>query len=489
MITEVLRLCGFARSIPVWPTFITPVFGNPNAELFVQEERNGVVMGVRPFCRGENFQQLPIKERGWQIQEGGPAIFGFEVNNNDVVIGVGPALADVLLLIFEVFPDVQRLRFTFAAVSRFDGYMRNALPPLLHGQSPLTRFVQSSDRQRFFTHSLLTHIGRGDRAKVLHRLFVLHGPLGIGSDSSAFGKCLDAIADLGAETQFRRAFELAKLRRFSQAVAGDNEIADGLVESASPSPRHCAARSLLNMGHTHGLMGDSHLELAVYHDMLLRFGDEQDALVRLEVAKALVNIGTVLGETEGWAAELKAYERALEWIGDSSDPAMSLQVAFALSNSARVLCEMGEISEAIFLLEDLTDRIRFGSSIVVDFEVVQAHLNLGILFQFVGDEARAIDYYVVAAILARTRTTTDFRRLAMNGLKRKAQILRKRQHFSDATHASSEALAMSFGAPDERTQTDIDRLAELRKTYFREDSDGQLSAPNPNVRHYFAEDG
>ena len=67
-------------------------------------------------------------------------------------------------------------------------------------------------------------------------------------------------------------------------------------------------------------------EIAVYDDLLARFGDATEPPLREQVAKALVNKGIRLGQLQRRGEELAAYDDLIARFGDATEPGLREQV-------------------------------------------------------------------------------------------------------------------------------------------------------------------
>jgi tetratricopeptide (TPR) repeat protein len=70
--------------------------------------------------------------------------------------------------------------------------------------------------------------------------------------------------------------------------------------------------------------------IAVYKEILARFGDSPEPALREEVAKALVNKGVTLGQLDRSKEAIAVYEEVLARFGDASEPPLREVVANAI---------------------------------------------------------------------------------------------------------------------------------------------------------------
>ena len=76
-------------------------------------------------------------------------------------------------------------------------------------------------------------------------------------------------------------------------------------------------------------------EIAVYDELLARFGDDPAPGVREPAAKALVNKAIALGELERPEDEIAVYDELVARFGDDLTPGLREQAAAALLQQGR----------------------------------------------------------------------------------------------------------------------------------------------------------
>ncbi len=110
---------------------------------------------------------------------------------------------------------------------------------------------------------------------------------------------------------------------------------DRAVQAATADSQ--IAQALFNKGVTLGALGRSEDELAVYDDLLVRFGDSSAPAIQEQVAMALRNKGVTLGALGRSEDALAVCDDLLARFGDSSAPAMqeSTQRAMQLRDALR----------------------------------------------------------------------------------------------------------------------------------------------------------
>jgi tetratricopeptide (TPR) repeat protein len=106
--------------------------------------------------------------------------------------------------------------------------------------------------------------------------------------------------------------------------------------------REQVARALVNKAIMLGEMGDSAAAVAVYDDVLARFGNAQEPALREEVARALVSKGFALRQMGDSAAAVAVYDEVVARFGDAQELALRERVARARISLASMLLDQQE---------------------------------------------------------------------------------------------------------------------------------------------------
>ena len=101
--------------------------------------------------------------------------------------------------------------------------------------------------------------------------------------------------------------------------------------------REPIARALVNKGFTLGALGRSEDAIAVYDDLLGRFGAATEPPLREQVAKALFNKGVRLGALGRSEEEIAVYDDLLARFGAATEPALREIVAEAKKLKAKLV--------------------------------------------------------------------------------------------------------------------------------------------------------
>jgi tetratricopeptide (TPR) repeat protein len=192
--------------------------------------------------------------------------------------------------------------------------------------------------------------------------------------------------------RFERAVLLTELGDLDAAAEAYAVAATTPADLDDPDQRHEIALALLNRGICLDTVGDHETAVAVYADLVARFQDAEDPVTADQVVRARVNhaaallalertaeasasaaaISTELDPTDVVTAEqhvmaLRLQAAALQAAGDVDgaievllrrgeatleDPSARAQVAAAAQEHAQLLAELGQVEDAIEVLDD-----------------------------------------------------------------------------------------------------------------------------------------
>jgi tetratricopeptide (TPR) repeat protein len=171
-------------------------------------------------------------------------------------------------------------------------------------------------------------------------------------------------------------------------------LASSPVTTNAPSEAE-AAKALYDKGHDLQRQYRTQDAIAVYDDVLARFGDVPEAAVRAQAAEALFNKGSILGtfhHTE--KKDLTVYDDLLARYGNATEPSIRQWVAHALINKGVRLEALDRKDDAIAVYDDMLARFGADSEESIYEWVAQALVHKGdILRIFTGHIEDAIAVY------------------------------------------------------------------------------------------------
>ena len=163
-----------------------------------------------------------------------------------------------------------------------------------------------------------------------------------------------AHAELAAELQQGR--DLLTRGRAAEALAIYDNVLSRFGEASEPALREQVARALVNKGITLRQLGRSEEEIAVYDSVISRFGEASEPALREQVAGALVINGFRLGRLGRSEEAVAVFDSVVSRFGEASEPALRERVARALVNKGFTLGQLGRSEEAVAVYNSVVSR-------------------------------------------------------------------------------------------------------------------------------------
>ena len=177
---------------------------------------------------------------------------------------------------------------------------------------------------------------------------------------------------------FNAGFTLGMLDRSEEEIAVYDDLVERFGAAGEPALRERVARALVNKGFRLGTLDRSEEAIAVYDDLVERFGAAGEPALREEVAQALVNKGVTLGTLDRSEEAIAVYDDLVERFGAAGEPALREQVAMALVNKGVRLGTLDRSEEAIAVCDDLVERFGAAGEPALREEVALALFNKGV---------------------------------------------------------------------------------------------------------------
>lgn len=163
-------------------------------------------------------------------------------------------------------------------------------------------------------------------------------------------------------------------------------------------------------------------EIAVYNELLRRFGDAAEPALQEQLAEALFNKGVTLGQLSYSQAAIDAYDQLLQPFGDTAEPALQEWIARALFSKGLTFDQLGDSQAAIDAYDQLLQRFGDTAEPALQEQVVKALFNKGAALGQLGDSQAEIDTY--DQLLQRFGDTTEpaLQEVVAEALHRKATM-------------------------------------------------------------------
>ena len=182
-------------------------------------------------------------------------------------------------------------------------------------------------------------------------------------------------------------------------AAGDRLLEQGGSDAES---RAKVARALVNKGLTLGQLNQSEEAIAVYDEVLRRFGEAAEPALREQVAWALVGKGIALEPSNRSEEAIAVYDEVARRFGEATEPALRELVARALNGSgftdlcrAKTHRKAGENDQAQSALSRARKRLQEGLERNPDSGIILG--NLGYV-EFLSGEREPARRYLERAI-------------------------------------------------------------------------------------------
>ena len=195
------------------------------------------------------------------------------------------------------------------------------------------------------------------------------------------------IVEISAQL-IRDARESPVLRKELEAIVGEGQVRSAIASE----PQAQAAWELVNKGVVKAV-DESEAAIAIYDEVVERFGASNSPQVREQVARALVYKGHRLYRRQDAKAAIATFAGAAERFRQSDETAVVVWSAVALYNRGALLMRAGDSDEATATFGDVIGRFGASSLPRVQVEVASAMRCLGILRDERGELETALDAF------------------------------------------------------------------------------------------------
>ncbi|MDA1312468.1 MAG: tetratricopeptide repeat protein [Acidobacteria bacterium] len=203
-------------------------------------------------------------------------------------------------------------------------------------------------------HYLVEAMPREQRMQALPSLIRDYLDLG---DPDALAAAVDAADETlkldpnNATALFRKGLALEELGRNEEAIAVYDEVVERFGKAEEPALREQAARALFKKGFRLGEFGRHEEEIAVYDEVVERFVDAEEVALREPAAKALFNKGVALGQLGRHEEAIAVYDEVVARFVDAEEAALREQAAMALFCKGLTLAELQRNEEELAAYE------------------------------------------------------------------------------------------------------------------------------------------
>lgn len=251
-----------------------------------------------------------------------------------------------------------------------------------------------------------------------------------------------------ARSLVARGVMLAELNRSEEAIAVYEQVVARFGEATESVLREQVAGALLNKGVALGRQTRSQEAIAAYEQVVARFGGAPEPVLREEVAQALLNKGAALGRLTRSEEAIAAYGQVVARFGEATEPVLREQVVKALLNKGVALGRLNRSGEAIGVYEQVVARFGEATEPVLREGVGKALVNKGVTLGRLNRSEEAIAVYEQVVARFGSATELPFREGVAKALVNKGVALGRLTRSEEATAVYQEVVAR-FGEATE----------------------------------------
>ena len=159
-----------------------------------------------------------------------------------------------------------------------------------------------------------------------------------------------------AEALLFRGFIHGQLSQHADAFSTYDELLRRFGDAPEPVLREQVAEALFNKGVAQGKLQQPDAAIATYDELLRRFADATEPVLRELVANALLDKGVAQGQLQQPEAEIATYDELLRRFADAPEPALRELVAHALVTKGAAQGQLHQPEAAIASYDELVRR-------------------------------------------------------------------------------------------------------------------------------------
>ena len=181
-----------------------------------------------------------------------------------------------------------------------------------------------------------------------------------------------------AQALFRKGVALGSLNRSEDAIAVYDEVVRRFGEAEAPALREHVAGALVNKGVALGILNRIKEAIAVCDEVVRRFGAAEALALRERVARALVNKGVALGFLNRSEEAIGVYDEVVRRFGEAEAPALRERVARALFDKGVTLGTLNRSEEEVGVYDEVVRRFGEAEASALREQVAKARVNKGV---------------------------------------------------------------------------------------------------------------
>ncbi|MEA2819711.1 MAG: hypothetical protein QOJ86_1715 [Bradyrhizobium sp.] len=252
----------------------------------------------------------------------------------------------------------------------------------------------------------------------------------------------------GARALINKGVILGQLGRSDEQIAVYDDLVSRFGAASEIELCELVARALVNKGLTLSQHNRSDEAIAAYDDVIGRFETENETVLREQIAVALVSKGVVLSRNGRGNEAISVYDDVVGRFGTESEPIFREQVASALVNKGIALDELRRGDEAIVVYDDVVGRFGAASDPALRERVASALVNKGVTLGELGHDKAAVAVCDDVIIRFGTASETALREAVARALFNKGFRLDKLGRSEEAIAAYDDIVG-KFGTASE----------------------------------------
>ncbi len=190
-----------------------------------------------------------------------------------------------------------------------------------------------------------------------------------------------------------KAFAYEGLNEPEAELAIYDEVIERFGSGEAPELQSHVAIVLLRKGITLEQLGEDRAAIATFDEMVERLGNSNVTEVQEWITKALVNKGGALERLGDGQEAIGIYDEVVERFGDNGALQVEVEVARALLRKGFTQKQLGENRAAIGTFDEMLERFGKSNTREVHERVAKALVTKGLLLEQLGESAAAIATY------------------------------------------------------------------------------------------------
>lgn len=178
---------------------------------------------------------------------------------------------------------------------------------------------------------------------------------------------------------YNRGVAQSQLNQLGIAIETYGEVLHRFGDATDILLKELVAKSLVNKGFLHGQRAQPDTAVATFEEVVDRFGDAAEIVLKEQIAKALVNKGVVQGQSSQLDVAVATYEEVVHQFGGENEPVFQESVAKALVNKGIAQGQMLQSEEALVTFDEVIHRFAGATDLVLKEAVAKALVNKGFI--------------------------------------------------------------------------------------------------------------